>query len=412
MASILKPYLFFLIHIRFASFILAAPDKAGQIISDGESYYAKPQIETTFLGEWVVDNPNAGVAAMQLQLMPNDKVIWFDTTALGPSALKLKTEGNCPLNPDKDNQPDYFAHAVAYDWKTLRVMHGAHREICGRMTLLTKSMFLLLGDGKVIAEFPELPGRSRNYPPSGISALFPLKLTPDNQSINAEIVVCGGNAPNAYEVVDAKHANEKQFLPALNDCNRIQPLKPNPVWEKEQDMPSSRTMGDLLLLPTGDLLMHNGAQKGCSALLPDTKVLVAGSNMHAQYTFDGDYPTELRVEKFSPPYLNSALDKDRPEINEQGTYKVLKYERQFKVSVKFDKKLEFGDVMVTMLYPSFTTHGFSQNQRLLIPALTGVDNNVIIDVAPANGIIAPPGYYILFVNYLGIPGKGIWVHID
>ncbi|GKG28184.1 putative galactose oxidase, partial [Tanacetum coccineum] len=54
-------------------------------------------------------------------------------------------------------------------------------------------------------------------------------------------------------------------------------------------------------------------------LLPDTKVLVAGSNMHAQYTFDGDYPTELRVEKFSPPYLDPALDKDRPEINEQET---------------------------------------------------------------------------------------------
>ncbi|GKD44314.1 putative galactose oxidase, partial [Tanacetum coccineum] len=73
--------------------------------------------------------------------------------------------------------------------------------------------------GKVIAEFPELPGGSRNYQPYGMSALFPLKLTLDNRAINAEIVVCGGNAPNAYAIVDAKHAIEKQFLPALKDCN-------------------------------------------------------------------------------------------------------------------------------------------------------------------------------------------------
>ena len=64
--------------------------------------------------------------------------------------------------------------------------------------------------------------------------------------------------------------------------------------------------------------------------------------------------------------------------------------------------------MVTMLYPPFTTQGFSQNQRLSI----GVDNNLIIAVAPANGIIAPPDYYTLFVKYISVPTKGIWVHTD
>nr|XP_043619790.1 putative aldehyde oxidase Art an 7 [Erigeron canadensis] len=548
----------------------------GEISSGDVTGYAKPPLETSFLGQWVVDNLNAGVAAMQLQLMPNDKVVWFDTTALGPSALKLQPEGNCPLNPDIKNQPDCYAHAVAYDWKTsqvkpltikgdawcssgnlwpngnlvatggtfsggkaIRVLANddPNADFVNKLDVLAETRWyssnqvlqdgssvvvggrdsysyeivppqldfqpkrfdlpflkqtteppmgpgrpvennlypflFLLPDGnifmfannraisfcaftgKVIIEYPELPGGSRNYPPSGMSAMFPLKLTPDNQGISAEIVVCGGNVPNAYKVVDARHVTEKQFLPALKDCHRIQPLKPNPTWEDEQDMPSPRTMGDLLLLPTGDLLMHNGAQKGCSgwedstdanftpllytpfkpmgnrfkeltptniarmyhsasALLPDTKVLVAGSNMHEKYTFYGEFPTELRVEKFLPPYLDPRLDDDRPEIDEQSTEKVLKYGKQFKVAVKVKSKqnLELGDVMVTMLYPPFTTHGFSQNQRLLVPTMTTIDNNVITLFAPANGIVSPPGYYILFVNYLGVPGKGIWVHID
>ncbi|XP_024965728.1 aldehyde oxidase GLOX1-like [Cynara cardunculus var. scolymus] len=550
----------------------------GGKVNDGGSDYAKPELETNFMGEWKIDCPNAGVGAMQLQLMPNDQVVWFDATTLGPSARKLEPEGNCPPNPDTQNQPDCFAHCIAYDWKTAKsrtivlsgepwcssgnlwpngnlvatggtfsgvkavrmlpmddlksdfierkdalgdfrwyssnqvledgsaVLVGGReswsievvpptldfkpkkidfpflKETCtppkGPNRFIENNLypfvyllpdgnvFLFANDrsinfnpitGKISCEHPLLPGGARNYPASGMSALFPLKLMPENPlPLNVEVVVCGGNKQDAFERVDAKHVTEKEFVPALKDCHRIHPMKPGAVWEDEQEMPSERCMGDLLHLPTGDLIMLNGAKKGTaawedaidpnftpilyspgkpmgkrfkemnpttiarmyhssSALLPDTTILVAGSNPHQFYTFNHEFPTELRVEKFSPHYLDPALDDQRPSICPRQTDKVIKYGAPFKVVVnplKSKKILEPGDVKVTMIYPPFTTHGFSQNQRLIVLALKAIENNVITAFAPPSGNIAPPGYYMMFVNYLGVPGPGLWVHID
>lgn len=75
-------------------------------------------IETNFRGSWAIDNPNVGVAAMQFQLMPNNKAVWFDTTSLGPSARELGPPGNCPKAPEMNFKPDCFAHAIAYDVET------------------------------------------------------------------------------------------------------------------------------------------------------------------------------------------------------------------------------------------------------------------------------------------------------
>lgn len=151
-----------------------------------------------------------------------------------------------------------------------------------------------------------------------------------------------------------------------------------------------------------------------SAMLPDTNVLVSGSNPHQFYTVNVEFPTEWRVEKFSPPYLDPKLDNQRPIIDAKGTDKVLKYGKPFKIaaSLPSNEPMVLGEIKVTMLYPPFTTHGFSQNQRMVVPTLTDVVGNIITALAPPSGKIAPPGYYILFVNRLGVPGTGIWVHIE
>ncbi|KAI3827224.1 hypothetical protein L1987_01296 [Smallanthus sonchifolius] len=306
--------------------------------------------------------------------------------------------------------------------------------------------------GAVVREFPKLPGGARNYPPSGMAALLPLTITSEN--IHAEVVICGGNAQEAYQSVDSKHTKERVFMPALRDCHRLVLTDHASTWEKEQDMPSGRCMGDLLHLPTGDLLMINGAQKGVagwenaidpnltpilytpckpmgrrfkemaptkiarmyhsvSALIPDAKILVAGSNPHSKYLLKAEYPTELRVEKFSPHYLDPALAGQRPVISPETSDKVLKYAKEFKIGVKFNGgQANPQNVKVTMVYPPFTTHGFSMNQRLVVLPLKTVANDLITAIAPPSGKIAPPGYYMLFVNFRGIPGKGIWVHID
>ncbi|KAJ9548879.1 hypothetical protein OSB04_021422 [Centaurea solstitialis] len=788
MASLFKTHILLLLLPQFLAICVFAARRDGgggapgpnQLVDDGGSFdYSRPEIETNFLGEWELDNPNVGVGAMQLQLMPNDQVVWYDATSVGPSARKLEPEGNCPINPDANNKPDCYAHALAYDWKTtksrtivtldppffpfffhhpfsainsmdshqtlptsdpnkplvvvnvhsvqkltpttyltwksqieallrgydlFRFVDGSHpppsktvtkadktepnpaytswfrqdkllfgalvgtlsptlgplvtratttkeawdilantyanpsrghvKQLKAQLHNITKgslsieefmhkikrtvdelalldthisqedvtdrdnnkrwintklsgepwcssghlwpngnfvatggsfsgikairmlpkddlkanfiekedvladnrwyasnqvledgsaivvggrdaysyeivppqldfepkkidlpflketrappkgpnnyiennlypflfllpdgNLFLFANNraitftpttGEIVQEYPICPGGSRNYPPSGSSAILPLKLGPDNsQPLNVEIVICGGNRPNAFELVEGKHATEKEFLSALSDCHRIHPMEKGATWEEEQDMPSPRIMADLLHLPTGDLLMINGAKRGTSgwedatdpnftpllytpfkpmgnrfkelkpakiarmyhstsALLPDTKILVAGSNPHKFYTFNVEFPTELRVEKFSPHYLDPKLEDQRPIIDKEGSDKVLKYGKPFKIaaSLQSEAPLVLGEIKVTMLYPPFTTHGYSQNQRLIVPLVTDIANNVITAVAPPSGKIAPPGYYILFVNNLGVPGDGIWVHID
>ncbi|GAA0155925.1 hypothetical protein LIER_13538 [Lithospermum erythrorhizon] len=50
-------------------------------------------------------------------------------------------------------------------------------------------------------------------------------------------------------------------------------------------------------------------------LLIDGRVLVGGSNPHIGYNFSGvEFPTDLSLETFQPPYLATQYDPLRPRI--------------------------------------------------------------------------------------------------
>ena len=130
---------------------------------------------------------------------------------------------------------------------------------------------------------------------------------------------------------------------------------------------------NLLVLPNGHLLLINGATKGTSAwwnadlpnytpvlyrpedpkglrfrvlkasqiariyhststVLPSGKIWVFGSNTHNTYRDVDRFPTETRVEAFSPPYLDANFDKYRPQINEDASEKELTYGGFFETS--------------------------------------------------------------------------------
>ena len=524
----------------------------------------KPDVETNFLGAWKIDSENAGVSAMHIQLLPNNKAVWFDTTDLGPSGIQLPP-GQCRVVDAEKNIVDCWAHGVEYDIetaniRTLKITNdpwcsagglnpdgelisagGANGGIRGLRMIapcedcefkenqaalsaerwysttqkLEDGRFVVVGGrwadnydiippnslnfpikqiglpflrdttdayednlypfvylipdgnlfifannraiiihpntGKIVRELPVLPGGARNYPSSGMSALLPITLNSENpKDIDVEVLVCGGNKPEAYQL----SMNEpRHFLPALQDCGRMSVTKKNAKWEIEE-MPSRRVMGDMLILPTGDLLMINGAQAGTaawfqadipnltpviyspkknkgermkelepttiprmyhssSAVLPDGQVLVAGSNTNPNYDFKAKFPTELRVEKFAPPYLDPELNSYRPEIAEDYSDRQLNYGQKFKLHIVFNwDQVEDSDIKVTMLSPPFTTHGFSQNQRMLVLGKTMVTRTLVMAVAPPSGTLAPPGYYLLFVVHRGVPSRGMWVKIQ
>jgi hypothetical protein len=154
-------------------------------------------------------------------------------------------------------------------------------------------------------------------------------------------------------------------------------------------------------------------------VLPDGKILVAGSNTNNGYVYNAMFPTELRVEKFLPPYLDPSVIGRRPVIIADKAPNQIGYNNLFKLYIKSKAlKVEKKDIQVTMYAPAFTTHGVSMNQRLLDLGLEDVitENaflgiHAITAVSPPSGRVAPPGYYMLFVVHQGVPSVSSWVQI-
>ncbi|KAI4347093.1 hypothetical protein L6164_007942 [Bauhinia variegata] len=536
-----------------------------------EEGLAKPDFETNSLGRWDLVNQDSGVSAMQINLLPNNKIIAYDTKAYRKSRLLLPPGVPCLSFVDdrtKELINDCWAHAIEYDIETNNVrplkiesdpwcsagglatdgtLVGTGGFVDGEQTvrtigtcadcdwqenvkglaerrwyptqiILPRGEFLVMGgrrafsyefvrlgqptekpmffpflyettdidennlypfihlstDGnvfvfannrsvllnpytnKIVRTFPILPGGSRNYPASGMSALLPIKLTADNSIPPAEVMVCGGNLNSAFRLAET----QKVFLPALQDCNRMVITDPDPKWVTEE-MPSRRTMGDLLNLPNGELLFINGAQRGTAAwwdadepnftpvlyspdkplgkrfkvmkasqiarmyhssaaLLPNGKIWVGGSNTHQTYVDNDKFPTETRVEHFSPAYLDANLAQYKPLIDEAASDKILNYGQEVQIGFTVnnaDGQLNKDNIKVTIYPPPFTTHGLSMGQRLVI--LNNVNLNEespgnyrISATAPPSGVIAPPGYYLLFVVHRGVPSKAMWVQIN
>lgn len=150
-------------------------------------------------------------------------------------------------------------------------------------------------------------------------------------------------------------------------------------------------------------------------LLPDGRVLVAGSNCHIMYTFTGDFPTELRVESFSPAYLDPINDPFRPQI---VTFpEIVNYNTSFNVEISLPTA-PTGNIGLTLTSSPFTTHSFSQGQRQIklpvtAPSLiSGTDTYLLTALGPISTTVAPPSWYMLHAINEGIPSGGIWVNVQ
>ncbi|KAJ7961354.1 glyoxal oxidase-related protein [Quillaja saponaria] len=294
----------------------------------------------------------------------------------------------------------------------------------------------------ILKNYPPLDGGPRNYPSGGSSVMLSLQ----GDYSTAVIVVCGGAQYGAF-------IQRTTDTPAHGSCGRIVATELDPVWEME-DMPFGRIMGDMVMLPTGEVLIVNGAQSGTQGfemasnpclypllyrpdqpvglrfmtlnpgivprmyhstanLLPDGRVLIAGSNPHYFYKFNAEYPTELRIEAFSPEYLSADRANIRPTI--EGIPETVRYGDVFDVVITVSLPV-VGIVEVNLGNAPFATHSFSQGQRLVklavTPAIPDGDGQYKIGcTAPPNGMVAPPGYYMLFAVNQGVPSIARWIHL-
>ncbi|PWA41074.1 galactose oxidase/kelch, beta-propeller [Artemisia annua] len=307
---------------------------------------------------------------------------------------------------------------------------------------------------QVVKTYPTMPGgQPRNYPSTGSAVLLPLRINKGTVS-DVEVLVCGGAPKGAFV-----NANRGRFDGALDDCGRIKISDPNPQWVMET-MPMARVMGDMLLLPNGHVLIINGVSAGVAGwelgrnpvlspvtyrpdnqsgsrfevqnpstiprvyhsavvLLRDGRVLVGGSNPHDKYMFTNVlYPTELSLEAFSPSYLDSNSSSLRPRIISPKTKTKIHFGKRVAITFTVTGPVDPNAVSVTMVSPSFNTHSFSMNQRLLIldsgnsTRAVGKSTYKIGVTAPPSGNIAPAGNYLLFVVHKEIPSPGIWVRMQ
>ncbi|OVA12604.1 Glyoxal oxidase [Macleaya cordata] len=325
-----------------------------------------------------------------------------------------------------------------------------HLNVDGNLFIFANNRAILLDYTKnvIVRTYPQIPGGDpRCYPSSGSSVLLPLNLARSE----AEVLICGGAPKGSYV-----QANQGNYVAALRTCGRIKITDTSPQWVME-NMPSSRVMGDMTLLPDGNVLIINGAQAGTAGweigrnpnlspviyrpgnrigsrfqvqnpskiprmyhstavLLRDGRVLVGGSNPHVTYKFNVLHPTDLSLEAFSPAYLGTEFSNIRPRIILPRSQISLNYGQQLTVRYSVAGALNANRVMVTMVAPSFTTHSYSMNQRLLMlgggnakrVSPTTYETQVTM---PKSGNLAPSGYYLFYVVHQDIPSVGIWVHI-
>jgi hypothetical protein len=338
-----------------------------------------------------------------------------------------------------------------------------HLNIDGNLFIFASNRAILFDykGGRIVRNYTTLGdgGDLRNNPFAGSSVLLPLKPNPTE----AEVLICGGARYTAADAVSMG-----QFPEALKTCGRLRITDPNPSWVIE-DMPSPRVMGDMILLPNGEVAIINGATDGMggweaantfnpttviyrpdepvgnrfevqapagtqrprmyhsSAVLDRTgRVIVGGSNPHQFYEFvNRKFPTDVTLEAFSPFYLDGANDRQRPAIfypsAKDGPVHVA-YGGQLILQVYVQIGVPGS---VTMVAPSYTTHSFAQNQRQLFLQVQAVKPQQAFQadgtpfpgvyevtvVMPASPVLAPPGYYMLFVVNGRMSSHGIWVHI-
>ncbi|PIA60631.1 hypothetical protein AQUCO_00300264v1 [Aquilegia coerulea] len=274
---------------------------------------------------------------------------------------------------------------------------------------------------QIVREFPQIPGGDpRNYPSSGSSVLLPIRFS-DNPGrfIEAEVLICGG-APKG----SAANALRGTFVLATPMCGRLRVTDSNPAWEMEQ-MPNRRVMGDMLILPTGDIIIINGARSGTAGWElgrhPVTIPLVyrpdePSSNPHTNYSFTNvRYPTELSLESFSPPYLAPEYDNIRPRIT--ACPEIINYGQTMSITFFVPEYRSASHVSVRILAPSFTTHSLAMNQRMVMLTVVAVRQVVIwtyeiTAIGPALAEVAPSGYYLMFVVHDGTPSSGTWVKLQ
>jgi Domain of unknown function (DUF1929)/Kelch motif len=152
-------------------------------------------------------------------------------------------------------------------------------------------------------------------------------------------------------------------------------------------------------------MTHNRLYHSTALLLPDGRVLSVGSGQPAASGLTDDYTAEI----FSPPYLFKADGTPAARPNLDDVPLSIGYGGTMTVTTANPT----GVAKATWIRISTVTHSFNMNQRMNYLTITARGTGTITLQAPANGNLAPPGHYMLFlVNSSGVPSVAKIVRIN
>ncbi|KAF9638058.1 putative glyoxal oxidase protein [Lasiodiplodia theobromae] len=311
---------------------------------------------------------------------------------------------------------------------------------------------------KLVKTLPDAPLEPRTFPSSATSVLLPLEAP----AFDPTVLLCGGSSgdiPDPQALDDcytlAPHAENPVWTPTdslpngpqtmsdgillpdgtvlfINGAHRgsaggfmaDDPVLAPVIYDPKAAAGSRFTSMPKTAIPR---MYHSVA-----SLLPSGEVVVAGSNPAVFYTADGGvpwgwpkfgnnghtgflnqqqrkgskFPTEYRVEVFSPPYMDAEV---RPAI--VGAPEEIVYGKGFNVKSSVGgEKLE-----VVLVSPGFHTHAVAMGQRMIKLAVVKEEGMRVGErtaTAPPGPSTAQPGVYLLFVVVNGIPSEGKWVKLS
>jgi hypothetical protein len=151
-------------------------------------------------------------------------------------------------------------------------------------------------------------------------------------------------------------------------------------------------------------MTHNRLYHSTALLLPDGRVLSAGSGQPSATGLTDDLTAEI----FSPPYLFNADGTlaTRPAIT--GAPTSITYGQSFDVQTPAAASVS----RVMWISLGSVTHSYNENQHALRLAYTAGASAITV-AAPARPALAPPGYYLLFiVDNRGVPSIARTVRVN
>ncbi|KAK0192258.1 glyoxal oxidase N-terminus-domain-containing protein [Armillaria mellea] len=311
---------------------------------------------------------------------------------------------------------------------------------------------------------PGIPNGVRVSSPFSACAIL-LPLTPEN-NYTPEVMICGGSTVSD----SVSPANVSSQTPASAQCSRLVLNEAGIAagWQVES-MPQARIMPELLLLPDERVVIVNGAQTGVAgygnvgdpvgesnadnptftpvvydpsapassrfssagipatdiarvyhstaSLTPNGTIMLAGSNPNTDSTTTTKFPTEYRMEFYSPPYMS----KPRPTYT--GLPATVDYNTEFTLTVDLPTSatnvsgallnshpfvsFSYGS-KVSLMDLGFATHGVHMDQRLLkLVSSLSDDGKTLTVTGPPTARLYPPGPAFLYVvTDEGVPSFG------